>query len=88
MGFAFLPGQYLTVKVDPNGDGLTAPRHYTVTSPPGAAYLQCATKKIMGGVVSTYMHEALKVGDTVKLTPPYGVFTIDQSLPTGVLLSS
>ena len=88
VGFAFLPGQYLTVKVDPNGDGLTAPRHYTVTSPPGATYLQCTTKKIKGGVVSTYMHEALKVGDTVKLTPPYGVFTIDENLPTGVLLSA
>ena len=25
--------------------GLTAPRHYTGTSPPGAKYLQCTTKK-------------------------------------------
>ena len=32
-------------QVDPNGDGLTAPRHYTATSPPGAKYLQCTTKK-------------------------------------------
>ena len=75
-------------QVDPNGDGLTAPRHYTTTSPPGEKYLQCTTKKVAGGVVSTYMHEALKVGDTVKLTPPYGVFTLDQELPTGVLVSA
>ena len=87
-GFDFTPGQYLTVKVDPNGDGLTAPRHYTTTSPPGKKYLQCTTKKVAGGVVSTYMHETLKVGDTVKLTPPYGVFTLDQELPTGVLVSA
>ncbi|EOD25800.1 putative nitric oxide dioxygenase [Emiliania huxleyi CCMP1516] len=87
-GFAFEAGQYLTVKVDPNGDGLTAPRHYTATSPPGAKYLQCTTKKVAGGVVSTYMHETLKVGDTVKLTPPYGVFTLDDAAPTAVLLSA
>jgi len=87
-GFGFTPGQYLTVKVDPNGDGLTAPRHYTATSPPGAKYLQCTTKKVKGGVVSTYMHEKLKVGDRVELTPPYGVFTLDEALPTGVLISA
>ena len=46
------------------------------------------TKKVAGGVVSTYMHETLQVGDTVKLTPPYGVFTLDQELPTGVLVSA
>lgn len=87
-GFDFTPGQYLTVKVDPNGDGLIAPRHYTATSPPGAKYLQCTTKKVKGGVVSTCMHETLKVGDRVKLTPPYGVFTLDEALPTGVLISA
>ena len=87
-GFDFAPGQYLTVKVDPGGDGLTAPRHYTTTSPPGAKYLQCTTKKVQGGVVSTFMHGTLKVGDRVKLTPPYGVFTLDEALPTGVLISA
>ena len=86
--FDFKPGQYLTVKVDPNGDGLIAPRHYTTTSSPGEKYLQCTTKKVKGGVVSTYMHETLKVGDRVKLTPPYGIFTPDEALPTGVLISA
>jgi nitric oxide dioxygenase len=43
--FDFTPGQYLSLVVDPEGDGLMAPRHYTVTSPPGANFLQCTVKK-------------------------------------------
>merc|ERR1719327_1587799 len=75
--FDFTPGQYLSVVVDPEGDGLTAPRHYTVTSPPGANFLQCTVKKIKGGKVSTYLHEKLSVGDTVQLTAPFGIFTLE-----------
>lgn len=87
-GFEFSEGQYLTIKVDPEGDGLTAPRHYTVTSAPGEAFLECTVKKIPGGKVSTYLHEKLSVGDTVKLAPPYGVFTLDADIPSAVLMSA
>lgn len=89
--FDFTPGQYLSVTVDVNKDGLTAPRHYTTTSPVGADFLQCSTKKIEGGVVSTYMHENLKVGDTVKLAAPFGVFTLkpnDETVKSAVLMSA
>lgn len=40
----FTPGQFLTIRVD----GVEAPRHYTIVSPPGAQYLQCAVKNING----------------------------------------
>merc|ERR1711937_1113465 len=46
--FAFTAGQYLTLQIDIDGDGLTAPRHYTATSPVGADYLQCSVKKVQG----------------------------------------
>jgi len=72
--FEFTPGQYLSLKLDIGGKA-TAPRHYTVTSPPGADFLQCTVKKIQGGVVSTFIHEKLRVGDKVKLSAPFGVFT-------------
>jgi len=85
--FEFTEGQYLTLKVDPEGDGLTAPRHYTVTSPPGADFLQCTVKKIPGGKVSTYLHEKLKVGDTVQLTAPFGIFTLEGK-ESSVLMSA
>eukprot|EP00933_Yihiella_yeosuensis_P068876 TRINITY_DN7490_c0_g1_i4.p1 TRINITY_DN7490_c0_g1~~TRINITY_DN7490_c0_g1_i4.p1 ORF type:complete len:428 (-),score=97.41 TRINITY_DN7490_c0_g1_i4:438-1721(-) len=85
--FDFTPGQYLSVKIDPEGNGRTAPRHYTTTSPPGADFLQCTVKKI-GGKVSTYLHEQLKVGDKVKLAAPYGVFTAEDGCESAVLMSA
>jgi len=84
--FEFTPGQYLSLKVDPEGNGLTAPRHYTVTSPPGADFLQCTVKKIAGGKVSTFIHEKLRVGDKVKLSAPFGVFTAESG--PSVLMSA
>jgi len=89
--FDFTPGQYLSVTVDVNGDGLTAPRHYTATSPPGANFLQCTVKQIKGGVVSTHLHQKLKVGDTVKLAAPFGVFTLPPNvddIQSAVLISA
>lgn len=84
--YDFLPGQFLTLKVDPDGDGLTAPRHYTVTSAPGEATLQCTVKRI--GKVSGYIHSRLHVGERVQLAPPYGVFTPSPSEASVVLISA
>jgi len=68
----FTPGQFLTVHLKKEG---ATPRHYTVTSAPGKAFLQCCVKKIDKGFVSTAMHE-LKEGDLVGLSPPFGTFTM------------
>lgn len=86
--FEFAAGQYLSLQIDIDGDNLTAPRHYTATSPVGADYLQCTIKKIPGGKVSTYVHESLKVGDKVTLSAPVGVFTAPESSTTTILLSA
>lgn len=87
-GFEFTVGQFLTLKVDPDGNGHTAPRHYTVTSAPGEKFLQCTVKKVSGGQVSTFLHNQVKVGDTVKLSPPFGVFSLDPDIPSAVLMSA
>ncbi|VEU41738.1 unnamed protein product [Pseudo-nitzschia multistriata] len=86
--FDFTGGQYLSLQIDIDGDNLTAPRHYTCTSPVGADYLQCTIKKIGGGKVSTYVHDNLKVGDKITLSPPVGVFTIPEEAETSAVLLS
>ena len=86
--FAFTAGQYLSLQIDIDGDGLTAPRHYTTTSPIGADYLQCTIKKLSRGKLSTYVHENLKVGDKVTLSAPVGVFTAPEEPTPAVLLSA
>jgi len=75
--YEFSAGQYLSLQIDMDGDGLSAPRHYTVTSPyVGAEYLQCTMKRdAKGGKLSNFVHDHLKVGDMVTLSAPVGVFT-------------
>ena len=86
--FDFAAGQYLSLQIDMDGDGLSAPRHYTATSPIGADYLQCTMKKIENGKLSTYVHENLKVGDKVTLSAPVGVFVAPEEATPSVLISA
>lgn len=87
--FAFTAGQYLTIQIDMDGDNLSAPRHFTATSPVGADYLQCTIKKVKGGKLTSYVHEHLKVGDKVTLATPVGVFTATpEETPKAVLMSA
>jgi nitric oxide dioxygenase len=72
-----------------NEDGKTklAPRHYTITSPTGENFFQISTKRLEHGVVSSYMHDTLVIGDTVQLAPPFGPFNADKT-KTAVLISA
>mmetsp|Transcript_71080 Transcript_71080/g.197446 ORF Transcript_71080/g.197446 Transcript_71080/m.197446 type:complete len:457 (-) Transcript_71080:120-1490(-) len=73
--FDFHPGQFVSVKVDPDGDGRTAPRHYTVTSPPSLPHFQICVKRVKGGKVSNYLHNHVTYGQEVLLSAPFGTFT-------------
>ena len=87
-GIDFSPGQFLTLRVDPRGDGMTAPRHYTITSAPGTPELTCTIKRVKGGEVSTYLHDSVQPGSTVQLSPPFGTFTPRESARPTVLISA
>jgi len=78
-GYDFEIGQFISVRIDPNGDGLTAPRHYTLTSSPGDKALECTIKRVESGVVSSYLHDKVKVGDVLDLCAPFGCFTPHES---------
>jgi len=86
--FEFTAGQYLSLQIDMDDDGLSAPRHYTCTSPVMADYLQCTIKKLPGGKLSTYVHEKLKVGDKAALSAPFGVFVAPDPGTDVVLMSA
>jgi nitric oxide dioxygenase len=78
--YEFTPGQYLSIRVDVNKDkSFSSPRHYTIVSKPGDSFLQICTKKLDGGVVSSFMHDTLVAGDVVHLSPPFGPFTLAPS---------
>ena len=70
-GFEFEAGQYITLRLPGLPD--TAPRHYTLTSPPWGRTLQCTTRAVSGGEMSTYMHGArFAVGAPLLVGAPFG----------------
>ncbi|MFC4145055.1 globin domain-containing protein [Micromonospora mangrovi] len=74
----FTPGQYVSVAVDLDGDRGQQIRQYSLCGPPDADHWRITVKRVRGidgtpdGVVSTFLHEQVRVGDTLRLSPPCG----------------
>ena len=73
--FAFIPGQYLTLRATIDGEDLR--RSYSICSALDDDQLRVGIKKVAGGAFSTYANEQLKIGDTLAVMPPQGRFTLD-----------
>ncbi|WP_375003561.1 FAD-binding oxidoreductase [Aeromicrobium sp. CTD01-1L150] len=70
----FLPGQYLTFRLDV--DGVAVERCYTISSAATRAdRLTITVKRVPGGPVSSWLHDRLRVGDMVSASGPLGRFT-------------
>ena len=81
---AFQPGQYITLRVDLPTP--TSPRNYSLSDPPGNGHYRISVKRETGdkaetpdGLVSTFLHEQVRVGDVIEVGPPCGEFTLDPS---------
>lgn len=75
---AFEPGQYVTVKVD-HPTPPTSPRNFSLSDRPGLGHYRISVKREPGtppGLISTYLHDQVKVGDVLQLGPPCGEFTL------------
>jgi ring-1,2-phenylacetyl-CoA epoxidase subunit PaaE len=69
--FGFIQGQYLTFRRAFDGEELR--RCYSICSGVGEA-LRVGVKRVDGGVFSSWINEALQVGDVLEAIPPMGVF--------------
>ncbi|WP_028935220.1 molybdopterin-dependent oxidoreductase [Pseudonocardia spinosispora] len=72
----YLPGQHITLA---GADDLATARSYSLTGParaPDRAEYSIAVRRVSGGRLSTVIHEQLRPGSRVWLTPPGGTFTI------------
>lgn len=92
---SYIPGQYITVKLEIPGEQYTHLRQYSLSDRPGQNYYRISVKRedpkgdnIPAGIVSTYLHTHVKEGDTIPITAPAGDFylDLDTSLPL-VLIS-
>jgi ferredoxin-NADP reductase len=72
--FVYLPGQFLTLTVRPDGD--TIKRSYTIaSSPTQRAFAEITVKREDQGAVSRFLHDQVSEGDTLQITAPSGRFT-------------
>ncbi len=85
----YLPGQYITVKVD-HPTTPTSPRNYSLSDRPGAGYFRISVKReprphdnAPDGLISNYLHDAVNQGERIDVGPPCGEFTLDPASVDG-----
>jgi ferredoxin-NADP reductase/MOSC domain-containing protein YiiM len=83
---AFQPGQFLTIRTQPAGEPRALLRSYSLSAPPDPHHYRVSVKR--EGVVSAHLHEDLHAGDALEIGAPRGVFTLDESADTPVVLLS
>ncbi len=71
--YRFLPGQYLTLKQQIDGEEVR--RTYSICSAPTDEELRVAIKRVPGGRFSTFANEKLRAGDALEVMTPLGNFT-------------
>jgi ferredoxin-NADP reductase/MOSC domain-containing protein YiiM/ferredoxin len=82
------PGQYLTVRVQPDGDQRSLLRNYSLSGPPDAGYYRITIKRERDGAASGYLHTRLAVGDRLDIGAPRGTFILDQTAAPVLLISA
>ncbi|MFB5192739.1 NO-inducible flavohemoprotein [Alicyclobacillus fastidiosus] len=90
----FLPGQYLTFKVDIPGEKYNQRRHYSLSDAPGQGYYRISVKREEGrgdipdGLVSSYLHNHLNEGDVLYVSAPSGDFVMKKPADKPVVFLS
>lgn len=90
----FLPGQYISVKLNIPGEDYTHIRQYSLSDSPEKTYYRISVKKEEGnadkpaGKVSNYLHNELQEGDQIKISAPAGEFVLDHAADKPVILLS
>ena len=72
--FDFMPGQYLTLRHEVDGQDLR--RSYSICAAAGQG-LRVGVRRVPGGAFSTWLHQALKPGDTLQVMEPEGRFGLE-----------
>ena len=82
------PGQWLTLRVQPDKQQTSVLRNYSLSGPPDAGYYRIAVKREHEGVASGYLHTRLAVGDQLDIAAPRGTFILDRTHAPVLLISA
>lgn len=93
---AFQPGQYLSVKVRPEGYPYEQIRQYSLSSAPNSQAYRISVQRESApasndtapdGLVSNFLHDTVRPGDLIQVHVPSGDFTLRPGSAPVVLLS-
>jgi ferredoxin-NADP reductase/MOSC domain-containing protein YiiM len=82
------PGQYLTLRLQPDEQARSVLRNYSLSGPPGAGYYRITVKREQHGAASGYLHTRIAVGDQLQIAAPRGTFMLDQTRAPVLLISA
>ena len=85
---AALPGQYLTLRVQPDPQKPSVLRNYSLSGPPDAGYYRVTVKREPDGAASGYLHTRLAVDDQLDVAAPRGTFILDRTDSPVLLISA
>jgi phenol hydroxylase P5 protein len=82
-GIQFQAGQYVNVHIP----GEDIPRAFSLADKPGSSTrVELNVRRVPGGKGTAYLHEALKCGDAIRFSGPFGRFFMRVSDPQPVIL--
>ena len=82
------PGQYLTLRIQPDEGQRSVLRNYSLSGPPDAGYYRITVKREHDGAASGYLHSRLSVGDQLDIAAPRGTFILDRTRAPVLLISA
>lgn len=91
---SYEPGQYISIKIQPEAQSFTQIRQYSLSDTPGKPYYRISVKRERGvlerpdGVISTHLHDHIEEGSQVELSAPAGDFTLNTEDKRPVVLLS
>lgn len=89
----FLPGQYISIKLEIDGEEYNHIRQYSLSDAPSKDYYRISVKREAGtanpdGIVSNYLHDGVNEGDILNVSAPAGYFVLETEKNTPVVLLS
>ena len=82
------PGQYLTLRLQPDDQRRSLLRNYSLSGPPDAGYYRITVKHEQAGAASGYLHTSLRVGAQLEIAAPRGIFILDSTNAPVLLISA
>jgi ferredoxin-NADP reductase/MOSC domain-containing protein YiiM/ferredoxin len=85
---AAYPGQWVTLRLQPDRQQRSVLRNYSLSGPPDAGYYRITVKHEPEGAASGYLHARLAVGDQLDVGAPRGTFILDGTDAPVLLISA